>query len=386
MKNKLKFLLILSLFLNLVLGFFLFPANLVRARILFYRAFGGIAPSEAPSLKSIVLVQDYKPVSILDNKDNRLKKMPSMPVIETHGHLGKMFHTSPNEVSKLLTELNIKRFINLSFTTGDEFKKLKQEYNDPRITHFSTFNWNHLSKENFGELILADVKKDIENGTKGIKLWKNFGLSLKKNNGERLKLDDPALDPVFLECEKAGLIISIHTADPEAFFSPIDEKNERYEELLRHPEWSFASNEFPSLETVLQERNNLFQKHPKLKFVALHFGEYANDLSKAEKLLLENPNVYLDIAARIDELGRQPYKAKAFFAKFSDRILFGVDGAPDQGKLEIYSRFLETTDEYFDYYPSRKPRKGFWKIYGLGLDKSILEKIYFKNAESLYKE
>jgi hypothetical protein len=34
--------------------------------------------------------------------------------------------------------------------------------------------------------MLSDLKIDIANGTKGIKLWKNFGLNLKKKNGERL--------------------------------------------------------------------------------------------------------------------------------------------------------------------------------------------------------
>ncbi len=384
MKNKLKFLLILSLLANALLLFFLFPANVIWVKFLAYKAFGLQTPNEIPSFSSLVLVQDFKPKSALDSTDKRESKLPSMQVIETHGHLGKMFKTSPEEVSKELTSLGIKKFINLSFTTGEDFVKLKSEYNDPRIIHFSTFNWKRLEEDNFTELMLNDLRKDIANGTKGIKLWKNFGLNLKKKNGERLRLDDPQLDLLFEECAKAGLVISIHTADPVAFFSPIDEKNERYEELLRHPEWSFASKEFPTLAQVLEERNTRFKRHPKLRFVALHFGELANDLSGAEKFLQDHPNVHVDIAARIDELGRQPYKTKAFFTKFADRILFGVDGPPDRGKLEVYSRFLETTDEYFDYYPEHKPRKGFWKIYGLGLDKTTLEKIYFGNAEGLY--
>lgn len=383
MKNKLKFLLILSLFANLLLLFFLFPKNLIRVKFLAYKVFGFQTPNEIPSFNSLVLIQDYKPKSVLESKDNRESKLPSMPVIETHGHLGKMFGTNPDDVSKEMTALGIKKFINLSFTTGEEFVKLKKDYSDPRIIHFSTFSWKRLEEDDFSEKMLSDLKIDIANGTRGIKLWKNFGLNLKKKNGERLTLDDPELDKIFEECAKAGLIISIHTADPVAFFAPIDEKNERYEELLRHPEWSFSSKEFPSLEKVLTERNNRFKRHPNLKFVALHFGELANNLTAAETFLKEHPNVYVDIAARIDELGRQPYKAKAFLTKYADRILFGVDGPPDRGKFEVYSRFLETTDEYFDYYPEHKPRKGFWKIYGLGLSKEVLEKIYFKNAEQL---
>ncbi|MDX1958209.1 MAG: amidohydrolase family protein [Leptospiraceae bacterium] len=384
MKIPFKKLFILSIVLNLVLTIFIFPKNRARVQVLAMKIFGVGTRETAPDYKDTVLVSEYYPNSQFESKDERITKLPKFPVVETHGHIGGMFKTEPTKVNSDLTEFKIQKFINLSFTFGEEFVKLKKEYNDPRIIHFSTFNWKRLGEEDAGKKILADLKQDIQNGTKGIKLWKNFGLNFKKRNGERLKMDDPILDEVFSECEKNGLIISIHTADPPAFFTPIDEKNERYEELLRHPEWSFHGEGFPSFKEVLMERERLFQKHPKLKFIALHFGELSHDLKEAGRLLRENPNVYFDIAARIDELGRHPNETREFFIQWQDRIVFGVDGAPDKNKLEVYSRFLETKDEYFDYYSKGKPRKGMWKIYGLGLPDSILEKIYFKNAESIY--
>ena len=379
-----KKILIISICINVLFGFFIFPINQLRAKIMFFKVFNIPSSDTLPSYKNIMLLQDFKPRSSLDTIDSRKTKFPSMEVIETHGHLGKMFNTNPKEISEKLTEFKIKKFINLSFTHGKDFVSMKKDYSDSRIIHFSTFNWDRLSESNFSELMLNDLQEDIRKGTKGIKLWKDFGLYRKLKNGDRLKMDDPLLDKLFQACQKANLIISIHTADPIAFFSPIDEKNERFEELVRHPEWSFADPKFPKFADLLKERENLFKRHPKLKFVALHFGEFAHDLKSAEALLQNNPNVSFDIAARIDELGRQPENTKAFFEKFQDRIFFGADGPPDSGKLEIYSRFLETHDEYFDYYPSHKPRKGFWKIYGLGLKKEILEKIYFKNAEKFY--
>lgn len=386
MKNIFKILISVSVLLNVILFVFLFPENKVRAKFFVMNLLGFQAPESRIKFSDILLIQDYDPVSTLQSPDTRTVKMPSLPIIETHGHLGKFFNTTPDEVTKQMNEFNMKGFINLSFTTGKDFVEMKKKYSDPRIIHFSTFNWKRMEEsEDFVPLMLKDLQEDISNGTRGIKLWKNFGLNLKKKNGERLKMDDPVLDPLFQLCSDSKLLVSIHTADPVAFFSPIDSKNERFEELLRHPEWSFSSKEFPAFETVMQERENLFKRHPNLIFVSLHFGEYASDLQKIDKLLSENSNVYIDLAARIDELGRQPLKSGEFIARYSDRILFGTDGPPDKGKLEIYSRFLETKDEYFDYYPSHKPRKGFWKIYGLGLDKKILEKIYFKNAEKLYK-
>lgn len=385
--NKKQFsrLLILSLVLNLLLLVFYFPTNRAKVRFWIFRIIGLGAPSQVPAMQSDLLLLEYSPISVLKSPEQKGVRLPSFPVVETHGHLGKFFLTNPKSISQSLTDLNIRYFINLSFVTGEEYISLKKEYNDPRIVHFSAFNWKRMQEtEDFVPLMLADLQKDIQNGSRGIKLWKNFGLTLRKKNGERLKMDDPILDPLFAECAKQNLIISIHTSDPIAFFSPIDEKNERYEELIRKPEWSFQGKEFPAFDELMEERNRLFARHPTLRFVALHFAEHAHDLDKADRLLQNLSNVYLDIAARVDELGRHPYSTKKFLTKWQDRIFFGTDGPPDRKKIEIYARFLETEDEYFDYYPEHKPRKGFWKIYGLGLSSEILEKIYFKNALKFY--
>jgi predicted TIM-barrel fold metal-dependent hydrolase len=384
-KKRLKILLILSLVLNILLIFFYFPVNRTKTRFLVMRILGFSTPSQVPNFKEDLLLTEFLPKSMLFNQDKRKNQLPSFPIVETHGHLGKFFQTSPKKVSEDLTNLGIRYFINLSLATGEEFSEIQKEYNDPRIIHFSGFNWKRMDEsEDFVPLMLEDLRKDIQNHTKGIKLWKNFGLTLKKKNGERLKMDDPILDPLFRLCAENKLIISIHTSDPPAFFEPIDEHNERYEELVRKPEWSFYAEEFPKFSDLLEERNRLFAKHPDLRFVSLHFAESAHQLELANSLLEKYPNVYLDIAARIDELGRQPYSTKKFLEKWQDRIFFGTDGPPDQKKLEIYSRFLETEDEYFDYYASHKPRKGFWKIYGIGLSKEVLEKIYYKNAIQMY--
>ncbi|MBE7412166.1 MAG: amidohydrolase family protein [Leptospiraceae bacterium] len=380
-----KILLFLSLFGNVLFLAYQIPYIQIKMRFLLFGALGFSVPKNVPYVKKNVLVTEFYPISMLEMKDIRLKNLPTYPVFEMHGHLGFPFQKNPEEVTKLMDELKIVKMINLSFKTGEEFQKIKSSYNDPRIIHFSTFNWKRIDeRENFIPLMLDDLKKDISVGSKGIKLWKNFGLMLKKRNGERLKMNDSILDPLFQECAKHNLPIFIHTVDPKSFFSPIDEKNERYDELVRRPEWSFASNEYPSFDEVLQERDELFGRHPNVKFVALHFAEYSHNLQKADKLLTSNKNVYIDISARIDELGRQPYSAKKFFEKFQDRIFFGTDGPPDRGKYEIYSRFLETKDEYFDYYPFNKPRKGLWKIYGLGLSPEVLKKIYYENANTFF--
>ena len=78
------------------------------------------------------------------------------------------------------------------------------------------------------------------------------------------------------------------------------------------------------------------------------------------------------------------------FDKYQDRILFGTDATPHGDEFpqqvfndqlyEIYYRFLETDDEYFDYAPAKIPPQGRWCIYGIQLPETILRKVYFENA------
>ena len=135
----------------------------------------------------------------------------------------------------------------------------------------------------------------------------------------------------------------------------------------------------------MAERDELFARHRNIPFIAVHFAEYPHDLKKAKELLDKHPNVYIDIAARIDELGRHPREVRKFIIRYQNRILFGMDGPPNESKLAIYSRFLETGDEYFDYSHTGKKRKGLWKIHGLSLPKPVLQKLYYSNAARIFK-
>src|SRR5438045_8129841 len=99
-------------------------------------------------------------------------------------------------------------------------------------------------------------------GGRGLKLLKDLGLGVRDKTGSLIKVDDPRLDPVWEECGRLGIPVFIHTADPEAFFHPIDAVNERYEELNEHPDWSFYGPQFPTMEALLEARNRVFARHP----------------------------------------------------------------------------------------------------------------------------
>ncbi|AXC12639.1 hypothetical protein ACPOL_3350 [Acidisarcina polymorpha] len=174
-----------------------------------------------------------------------------------------------------------------------------------------------------------------------------------------------------------------HTADPSAFFLPIDASNERYEELAAHPEWGFHGSQY-SKEELLDQRDRVFARHPKTTFVAAHVAESGEDLSRATKLLETYPNVLIDISARASELGRQPYSARRLFLRFPDRILFGAELLPQETMYRLYFRFLETEDEYFKY-PSHASTRGRWNIYGLNLPDEVLLKVFRENALRLLR-
>jgi predicted TIM-barrel fold metal-dependent hydrolase len=215
----------------------------------------------------------------------------------------------------------------------------------------------------------------------------------KLTTGKLVKVDDARFDPMWDACGQLGMPVAIHVSDPIAFFTPTDRFNERYEELNNHPDWSFYDHDFPSNAEILDVRNRVFGRHPKTQFITLHVGNFAEDLENVSQNLDRFPNMFVDIAARIGELGRQPRTARKFFEKYQDRILFGTDATPNaeqypqqvyNDKLyEIYFRFLETEDEYFDYAPARVPPQGRWRIYGISLPDEILKKVYGANAARL---
>lgn len=214
----------------------------------------------------------------------------------------------------------------------------------------------------------------------GLKFFKDFGLRYRNADRSLIAMDDPRWDPIWAICGELGLPVIMHTADPGAFFEPVTPANERFFELNVHPDWSFASPDFPSRKELHEARNRIIAKHPKTTFIAAHFGNDAENLAELDGWLQAYPNLVVEFASRINELGRQPYTARRFFEKYQDRILFGTDGPWPEARLRLYWRFLESMDEYFEYSEKHPRPQGDWQIYGLGLPPSILEKIYHVNA------
>ena len=241
---------------------------------------------------------------------------------------------------------------------------------------FANVDFDNVGKKDWTKNAVAQLRKDITNGARGLKIYKSLGLRYKDTDGNRVKIDDPRLDPIWALCGEMSVPVLIHTADPKSFWDPFDGDNERWLELKTKPNRKREANNPAPWEQLMNEQHRMFKKHPKTTFINAHMGWLANDLGKLGTLLDEIPNMNVGIGAIIAELGRQPRFAKAFFIKYQDRILFGKDSwKPNE--FPTYFRVLESDDEYFPYH---KKYHAYWPMYGLDLPDDVLKKVYYKNA------
>jgi predicted TIM-barrel fold metal-dependent hydrolase len=322
-------------------------------------------------------LSQFQPLSTLVTPEH-LPQRPRFPVIDYHNHLDAL---DPREVLEVMDECGVERVVNITMQTGEAALEVIDKFRKADPKRFSTIawmDWAGVERDDFIALTLDRLERQVERSAVGLKFWKDLGLSVRDRSGALLRVDDERLAPIFEKAAELGIPVMFHTADPAAFFLPIDPTNERYEELAAHPEWSFHGSQY-SKQELLAQRNRVFARHPETTFVAAHVAESGEDLAQVASVLEAHPNLYIDISARTPELGRQPYTARRFFLRYADRILFGTDLLPEVQMYRLYFRFLETADEYFEY-PSHASRQGRWNIYGIDLPDDVLEKVYRSNA------
>jgi len=311
-------------------------------------------------------------------------------VIDVHNHtndaMGIGDQMPPADVVKIMDDTNVKTVVILTGMWGGKLQHIIDTMVKPypgRFIVFTQIDWSKIDDPNFSQEMVAQLDDGVKRGARGLKVLKVLGLGVKDKTGQLITVDDPRLDPIWEECGRLGIPVSIHTGDPEAFFHPIDANNERYEELIEHPDWSFYGPQFPGLEELLEARNRVFARHPRTTFVSLHMG-WPENLGFVSQMLDKYPNVMVEFGAREAELGRQPHQAREFFLKYQDRIMFGTDNGMEEEMYRNHFRWLETSDDYFE--PWGYPDQGRWKIYGLELPDGVLEKIYHLNAERMFRQ
>jgi predicted TIM-barrel fold metal-dependent hydrolase len=337
-----------------------------------------------------MLLRDFRPQSRLVTRTTRVEK-PRFPAVDAHNHLGADFgggwdQKPLSELLDLLDEAGIVQYIDLDGGWGEDLLNTHLDhFKQPAPERFQVFggvDWAQWFEHGaaFPEWAASRLRAQKERGAQGLKVWKGLGLTVRDLRGELVNVDDSRLVPIWETAGELGLPVLIHVADPVAFFEPIDATNERWEEIGAHPDWAFTSPPFPPFMHIIAGLASLVARHPRTTFIGAHVGCYAENLGWVGALLDRCPNFFVDISARIGELGRQPYTARRFFLQYADRILFGSDMGPEPDAYRIIYRFLETDDEYFNYNTGPVPQQGRWHVSGLYLPDDVLEKVYFQNA------
>jgi uncharacterized protein len=326
-------------------------------------------------------ITEYKPRTTLVVSAHP-RPRAKFPVVDVHSHQpNPMSAADFSRVIAGMDQNNLRLLVNLSGGSGDRLRAgleaiRTSKYPDRMVLFANVAFPSGGVGPGFGAQAARQLEADINAGAKGLKIFKDLGLRVRRSDGSRLKVDDPELDPIWEVCGRLNVPVLIHTAEPQEFFEPIDYKNERWLELALYSSRRYPPDQAPRFEELIAERDRMFAKHPKTRFIAAHFGYHANDLGRMGRLLDRLPNVYPEVAAILAELGRQPRTAREFFIKYQDRILFGKDSyQPDE--YPYYWRTFETADEYFDYY---RDYHAFWKLYGMELPDEVLKKLYYKNA------
>jgi predicted TIM-barrel fold metal-dependent hydrolase len=326
----------------------------------------------------------------------------AIPMLDVHVHL------SPSGVPrllKLMKRYGIERVVNLS--GGDPLGGLDEQLAAAatapgKIIVFTTLAYDQVEYRDYGRRMTRLLELAHDRGARGLKIAKVLGLGLRDLEGRLIPVDAPALDPVFERAGELGMPVAIHTGDPEAFWRPVDAANPRRAELEAHPGWALSGRAVPSFDELLAQLERRIARHPHTTFISVHFGNAAERPEYVAQLLRKYPNLYIDTAARIPEMGRHPPAAlRAFFVEFQDRILYGSDlgVGPEPSPLFLGSqgprpptpaeqeRFFSATRRYFETsdvaFEHPTPIQGDWKISGIGLPRPVLDKIYHENAARL---
>ena len=327
-------------------------------------------------------IEEYSPKSTLIIKETFLQKS-KYPFIDVHNH---QFDMPIKNLEKLVAEmdsLNMGFMVNLSGYRGLYLRKSLENIKENAPDRFGLFvniDFESIDDLDFAEKNVKLIDSTSGEGIIGLKVYKSLGLTSRDSKGNRIAVNDPRLDAIWRACGDNEIPVLIHSGEPASFWNPKDKLNERWLELRQKPQRYRDPKTNPSFEEVIAEQHDIFRKHPNTIFINAHLGWMGNDLDRLGNHLDKYSNVMTEIGAVLAELGRQPKRAYQFFVDYQDRILFGKDSY-NVNEYHTYFRVLETDDEYFDYY---RKRHAHWKMYGLALPDSILQKLYCKNALKLF--
>jgi predicted TIM-barrel fold metal-dependent hydrolase len=343
-----------------------------------------------------------------------------MKIIDAHTHV---FAQYADLAVQVMDRCGIECCVTLEWTS-ESSQALQQHLQTfgaypGRFIVFGTVDWRERNEPGFGERAARRLEADVAAGVRGLKIYKALGLEYRRPNGELWRVNAPELEPIWNTAGTLGIPILIHTADPLAFWEPVNERNFWNGVLYgEYAWWSYYRQGLPSPEELLGERNEVIAGHPHTTFICPHVGSKSDCLDAAADDLDVFPNLYYDLSARIPILGCSPRRAahsREFMIAYQDRLLLGTDAIYDHTNVptgmqaqclyqpgeialagaDARARYVETTAAFvlahLDFLltarvqdnPPFKRRRGGYAIHGLHLPPEVGEKICYGNARRL---
>jgi predicted TIM-barrel fold metal-dependent hydrolase len=361
--------------------------------------------SSAPSEQSTAAPEfpnhpDFKPAaeqgpmpdSVLVVKRTPVEKA-KYPALDFHFH-GRRLQTPEEyaEMVKVMDEAGVGVICNMDAGYGEAFDKTMQasEAVKDRFQQFARVDFDGINEPGWAEKAAAELDRCFRAGAAGLKISKRLGLEVQNADGSYVQCDDERMDPIWAMCAQHNKPVMIHVSDSVARFQPIGPKNERWEagQWRSDVDGNYYGTSRPGPEDIFAARERMLDKHPKTRFVHAHIAMMAYDLKRVGEMLDKYPNSDVEVSARIQDLGRQPFSGREFLLKYQDRVIFGTDGNPGREVEQFWTphwRYFETNDEYFNHpaqmlSPLGAPLQGRWAIHGAYLPDAVIRKIYYENA------
>ncbi len=320
--------------------------------------------------------------------------------IDAHVHLNtlsfeKMEKALEHNTAFLSINTNIPFFESIE-KQEEVILELQKRY-PGRVQYITSFDFRDWGKENFARNAIEQIKRGLNNGAVGVKIWKDVGFELHDEDGNFVMIDDPVFDPVFQYLEENDILLIGHQGEPRNCWLPLEEmtvdSDRNY--FKEHPEYHmFLQKEYPSYDEQMQARDNMLKKFPKLRYVGLHLFSMEWSIDEVDKRLTQFPNTQTDLAERVCHLQLQAKDNKQavrdFCIKYQDRIMYGTDVIDDGSTpaKEIAERFEHLWKFHYKFFATDETLeapefKGEFK--GLDLPRDVVEKIFYSNARKTYQ-
>jgi len=338
-------------------------------------------PAHPSSNPNTILLKDYRPRSIYRVAVTHVERA-KFPIIDMHSHPYPKTEAEITTWLKNMDAANVEKTMILTMTSGKEFDGIYARYSKypDRFEVWCGLDFGSHDKPGFPESAVQELERCHDKGAKGIGEIHDKGQGLRsgKSTAPGIHPDDARVDSIWEKAAELRMPVSLHVADPIWMYQSMDKHNDG---LMNAYQWRLDNQPgIVKLAGMIEILERTASRHRQTTFVACHFANLDYDLAHLGEVFDRNPNLYADISARYAETAPIPRFASQFYAKYSDRLVYGTDMGFDNDMYRVTFRILESQDEHF----YETDQFGYhWPLYGLGLSDEILQRVYHENAAKL---